>query len=588
MQECKKKEYIKMNAFPSETDINQILALLIDHYKVPESIIKGMFGEQNYFKLNRLLDALGENQVNMKELTRMLIIEKGAYLFSGSSEEVRQFREYLLRQLSKQELADLYNRNPAQNKKITSPSYMIKPLVQKKWKMGGTWPRDFVRTLGFPIIFSGISIPKSNSTEAVVDIEPRKIVPPLADFQLKLKEKMLAVLNLKGEKTRCVVTLPTGGGKTRIAVESFIEWMQVRFAEGKFLLWIAQSEELCEQAISCITDMWQEKEFPESLRVYRYFAGKTISEDQLIGGAVVASIQQLYSRVQNSDPALMEVLKNCGAMIIDEAHHAAAPIYRTLLTKAKEICGPDLFPICGLTATPGRSNNETTHLVDQFQAYLIKPELPLDYEENPLQYFRERGYLARPIHKIYQSGREYEVDENELDMADGDFQTEFLEILANDEQRNYQIVERLLEIPKGKQTLVYACTVDHSEFLASILNAAGRKAASISANTPKSSRRMYIDAFKKGEIEFLLNYGVLTTGFDAPKTEFIVVCRPTTSVVLYEQIVGRGLRGPRFGGTEECTIIDFADNLQRLGKPLAYHRFQEFWQTDNLQQKTLL
>lgn len=577
-----------MNAFPSETDINQMLALLIDHYQVPESIIKGMFGEQNYTKLNRLLDALGENQINIKELTRMLIIEKGAYLFSGSSEEVRELRDYLLRQLPKNELIELYNRNPAPNKRITSPSYMIRPLVEKKWKMGGTWPRDFVRTLGFPMIFSGISIPKSNATEAVVDIDPRKRVPALANFQEKLKERMLSVLNCEGEKTRCVVTLPTGGGKTRVAVESFIEWMQLRFAEGKYLLWIAQSEELCEQAISCITDMWQDKEFPESLRVYRYFAGKTINEDQLIGGAVVASIQQLYSRVQNNDPVLIEFFKNCGAMIIDEAHHAVAPIYTTLINTAKSICGPELFPICGLTATPGRSYDETTLLVDQFQAYLIKPELPEEYHENPLLYFREKGYLAKPIHKIYQSGREYEVDAEEMEFGDGDFQQEFLEVLANDEQRNYQIVERLLEIPKGKQTLVYACTVNHSEFLASVLNAAGRMAASISANTPKASRRMYIDAFKKGEIEFLLNYGVLTTGFDAPKTEYIVVCRPTTSVVLYEQIVGRGLRGPRFGGTDECTIIDFADNLLRLGKPLAYNRFQEFWDLNNSKEEAHL
>lgn len=275
-------------------------------------------------------------------------------------------------------------------------------------------------------------------------------------------------------------------------------------------------------------------------------------------------------------------------MIIDEAHHAVAPIYRALLKKAEELCGSDLFPICGLTATPGRSNGETTVLVDQFQAYLIQPELPEEsfYQENPLLYFREKGYLARPIHFIYESGREYEVNEDELEPEEEDFNRDFLEVLANDVKRNYQIVERLLEIPKGKQTLVYACTVDHAEFLTSVLNAAGRKAASISANTPKAARRMYIDAFKKGEIEFLFNYGVLTTGFDAPKTEYIVVCRPTTSVILYEQIVGRGLRGPKFGGTESCTIIDFADNLKRLGKPLAYHRFHEFWQSTS-QEETM-
>ncbi|MEH7248586.1 DEAD/DEAH box helicase family protein [Neobacillus niacini] len=571
-----------MNAFPTEQDIKTTLTLLIDEYKVPESIIKEMFGNQNYRKLNSILSSLQKNIVDTRELARMLIVEKGAYLFSGHDDAVRSLRSHLIRQLNSTDLQDLYNRNPSHGRAITSPSYMIKPLAEKKWVMGGTWPRDFVKTLGFPMIFSGISVPKSASTESVVDIEARKAVPPLADFQIGLKDRMLEVLNMQGDKTRCVVTLPTGGGKTRVAVESFIEWMQIRFSEGKYMIWIAQSEELCEQAISCIIDMWQEKEFPESLRIYRYFAGKKVQEDQLIGGVVVASIQQIYSRIKNDDPVIIEILKNCGAMIIDEAHHAVAPIYRVLLNKAEELRGPNLFPICGLTATPGRNNEETTMLVDQFQAYLIQPKLPPDsrYFRNPLLYFRTEGYLAEPKHIVYQSGSSVEINEDELEEAEGDFKSEFLEVLANDDNRNKTIVGHLLEIPKGTSTLVYACTVSHAEFLTSVLNAVGRKAAAISANTPKATRRMYIDAFKKGHIEFLFNYGVLTTGFDAPKTEYIVVCRPTTSVVLYEQIVGRGLRGPKFGGTETCTIIDFADNITRLGKPLAYRRFHEFWETE--------
>ncbi|KAA0549791.1 DEAD/DEAH box helicase [Bacillus sp. BGMRC 2118] len=573
-----------MSTIPNNQDVEKTVQLMVDHYKVPEPIIKGLFGKDTFLKLNMLLSNLGRNELNTQELVKMLILERGAYLFSGSNDEVRKLREYLLRQIPTESLVDLYNRNPAQGKDISSPSYMIKPLVQKKWIVGGSWPRDFVKALGFPIILSGISIPKTNKTEAVEDVQARKKVPNLVDFQLEIKEKMLNVLNLKGDKTRCVVTLPTGGGKTRVAVESFIEWMQVRFSEGKYLIWIAQSEELCEQAITCIADMWQEKEFPESLRIYRYFAGKKVSEDQLIGGVVVASIQQLYSRLQNEDKVFEEFIKDCGAMIIDEAHHAIAPIYSKLLQKAEEIHGKELFPICGLTATPGRSNDETVDLVNQFQAYLIKPELPYErqYEENPLLYFREQGYLAKPIHIIHQSGIEYEIREEEIDIQNEDFHIDFLEVLANDERRNYEIIKKLLSIPAGKATLVYACTVSHAEFLTSVMNASGRKAACISANTTKDTRRMYIDAFKKGDLEFLFNYGVLTTGFDAPKTEYIVICRPTTSVILYEQIVGRGLRGPKFGGTETCTIIDFADNLPRLGRPLAYQRFNHFWELETI------
>ncbi|WP_095742907.1 DEAD/DEAH box helicase [Sediminibacillus massiliensis] len=571
-----------MNAFPTERDIQQCLDLLWNKYKVPARTIRKMFGKASFTRLNQLLQSLGKESLDAKKLLAILIREKGAEFFSGSDEGIRELKKHLLKQLPQADLIALYERNPSPRKSITSPTYMLTPLVTKKWMLGGTWPRDFIRTLGFPIVFSGVSLPKQSGGEPVIDIEARKSVPPLADFQQQLKNEMLDVLNMEGDHTRCVVTLPTGGGKTRVAVESYIEWMHAGFSQGKYLIWVAQNEELCEQAISCMSDMWQEKEYPESLRIYRYFGGKDVGEEQLIGGAVVASIQQLYARVKNDDPVLKEILQNCGAMIIDEAHHAVAPMYNLLLEKAEDICGPALFPICGLTATPGRSDGETTKLVDKFQAYLVQPrfeEYPA-FHQNPLSYFREQGYLAKPKHIIYDSGRSFEVDEQKVEADEDKINAELLHVLANDEYRNYQIIKRLTEIPDNSQTLVYACTVEHAEFLSGAMNASGRSSAAISSHTPKSQRRVYIDAFKRGEIEFLFNYGVLTTGFDAPKTEYIVICRPTTSVVLYEQIVGRGLRGPKFGGTEFCTIIDFADNLLRLGKPLAYARFSGFWEKE--------
>ncbi|WP_443139726.1 DEAD/DEAH box helicase [Piscibacillus sp. B03] len=455
---------------------------------------------------------------------------------------------------------------------------MYKPLAEKRWVDGKAWPRDFVQTLGFPIVFSGIRIPNQTKTTAVMDVEPRKSVPPLVDFQKHLKNEMLKVLHLEGDQTRCIVTLPTGGGKTRVAVESFIEWMHVRFSEQKYMIWIAQSSELCEQAIQCISDMWQDKEYPESLRIYRYFSGKEVELGDLTGGAVVANIQQIIARLKKGDPVLKEILQNCGAMIIDEAHHAAAPSYKQLISYAKELCGDELFPVCGLTATPGRSQGQTENLVGEFEAYLIKPELPdyPEYAENPIRYFRDEGYLATPIHIIHESGQDYEVRDEDLDEGK-DLNRHFLKKLADDPRRNQEIINRLLTIPEGKPTLVYACTVEHAEFLSAVMNSLGRKSASISADTSKGLRQIYIDSFKRGEIDFLFNYGVLTTGFDAPNTDHIVITRPTTSEILYEQIIGRGLRGERFGGTETCTVIDFSDNIKRLGKPLAYTRFESFW-----------
>ncbi|USK68577.1 DEAD/DEAH box helicase [Peribacillus asahii] len=573
-----------MNVFPIESEIRQTVHLLIDRFKVNLTMLIKFIGTDKYMQLNNMLVDLEEGEVNEYQLARMIVVEKGPYIFAGSNQVVRDLRAYLLRQLEEESLIGLYERNPISGRNIRSASYMPNALAEKKWVMGGRWARDFVQVLGFPLVFSGMSIPKDHSSEPIQDIEPRKNVPPLVEYQLGLKEKMLEVLNQEQEKTRCVVTLPTGGGKTRVAVESFIDWMQPRFSEGKYLLWIAQGEELCEQAISCISDMWQDREFPEVLRIYRYFGGKTIKVEDLIGGAVIASIQQLYSRIQSNDEALNEILANCGAMIIDEAHHATTKSYNILFNRAKELAGEDLFPICGLTATPGRSNDETMTLVDQFEAYLIHPTLPNmeKYEENPLLYFREEGFLAEPIFLLYEGGEEIEVSDEMLNEEQGDFNSEFLRDLAANHDRNFQLLEYMMDIPEGSSCLVYACTVEHAEFLATMMNSLGRKSAVISADTPKPIRRMHITAFKKGEIEFLFNYGVLTTGFDAPKTDHILICRPTSSIVLYEQMVGRGLRGHKFGGTRHCKIIDFSKNITHHGEPLAYARFIQDWQVKNV------
>lgn len=465
---------------------------------------------------------------------------------------------------------------------------MIAPLVDKPWRAGGRWPLDFVNSLGFPAIFAGVKGRPSENRPSVVEIQPRIPFPPLVEFQISLKDKMGEVLEKNGDRTRCVVTLPTGGGKTRVAVEAFIEWMEPRFNDRKYLIWIAQSEELCEQAIQCITDLWSNTDFYYPLRVYRFFGNYSIDIEDLTGGVIVCSIQKIHNRLKSDDDLFDYILLETGAMIIDEAHRAVSGMYDHLFERAITLRGEDLFPVCGLTATPGRAGinaaEETAKLVKRFEAYLIKPDLGEDYALNPLSYFREQKYLARAKHIVYRSGRKYILsDEEKIEAPDSDEKLApgFLKRLANDDARNLLVIKRLLQIPKDKPTLVYACTVEHAHFLSMILTEKGRTTGVISSDTSLTIRRALIKGFKKGEINFLLNFGVLTTGFDAPNTEYIVICRPTTSVILYEQIVGRGLRGPKFGGTAECTIIDFADNIQRLGGALAYERFSEDWQWDD-------
>ncbi len=568
-----------MQIFPTKPEIKRAADLLVNKYHVSTQLLGKLFGATQRDNANSILTSLGGKRLTTLDVARLLVRREGPELFTGSHEDTRELRLHLLKQLADEKVKKLFQRHRPSDSNISSPSYMRRPLARRKWHAGRHWARDFVKELGFPPIFAGIVQPTKIPT--IQDVPPLEVPPELAEFQEGLKKKMLDVLNQDGDKTRCVVTLPTGGGKTRVAVEAFIDWMQPRFAEGKYLVWIAQSEELCEQAIACIESMWGSRQFvgSGSLRIYRFFGGRDIPEEALRGGAVVASIQQLHSRIKSGDESFETILSNTGAMIIDEAHRAVSPMYNGLLDAAEKICGSDLFPICGLTATPGRPDPETDKLVGRFEAYLIKPDLGPEYEQYPLRYFRKHKFLAQAHHILYRSGCEYKLTDNEVEKVEKeeDLPSEFLKRLADDNRRNRFIVQRLLDLPKGTSTLVYACTVEHAYFLSNLLSAKGRRSGAVSSETPITLRRALIHDFKEKKIEFLCNYGVLTTGFDAPKVNCIALCRPTTSAVLYEQIIGRGLRGPRFDGTPECEIIDFADNIHRLGPPLAYKRFEYLW-----------
>ncbi|MEW4278918.1 hypothetical protein [Priestia megaterium] len=242
------------------------------------------------------------------------------------------------------------------------------------------------------------------------------------------------------------------------------------------------------------------------MRVYRFFGGKKIKEEDLIVGAVIVGMQQLYTWIKSEDKALDEILANCSATIIDEAHHATTKSYELLINKAKELAGKDLFPICGLTATPGQSNDEIMTLVEKFEAYLIHPSLPdmRRYEINPLLYFRKEGYLAETLFLLYKNGEEIEVAEDTIDSEQGDLNKEFLNILAKYGKRNFQTIEYMVDIPIGSSSLVYACTVGDAEFLALMVNSVGRKSTGISADTQNRLDECIFQRLRKMKLNFYL------------------------------------------------------------------------------------
>ncbi|MDZ7652846.1 MAG: helicase-related protein [Burkholderiaceae bacterium] len=118
------------------------------------------------------------------------------------------------------------------------------------------------------------------------------------------------------------------------------------------------------------------------------------------------------------------------------------------------------------------------------------------------------------------------------------------------------------KLDRTNSILYFGPSVSDAECMAFLLRQAGVAAAFISGGTREVTRRQIVRDFKTGVIQVLCNCEVLTTGFDAPRVTHVMMARPTVSRVLYEQMVGRGLRGPRFGGTEECTIIDCEDSYR--------------------------
>lgn len=529
-------------------------------------------------------------KMNRKELCKLLVEERGTELFANGKDEIIELKEKLLHSISNDLVMALYSRHPESDRRIESVGYMYKPLAEKRWVPGKCYAKDFTKTLGFPEVFAGMEGSKQEDKPAYEEIMPRTPRIELKDYQLKIKKRMLDILNGESDNRNCMISLPTGGGKTRIAVEAFLEWMQRRFEENKYLVWIAQSEELCEQCISCIHDIWSNKEFILPLRVYRYFSKFSPENEELQGGVVVCNIQKLNSQLktENKDK-VMKILQHTGAMIIDEAHRASTAMYDELLKLAKQVTKGNMFPICGLSATPGRTKieEEGHKLINRFEANLIVPEFEgeeIEYKEHPLQYFKDKKYLSKTMHIMYRGKNVYKLTDTELKELEQDENKEypplFLKRVAADAENNQIILDKICEIPVGKATLVYTCTVQQAKYFSLYMTHKGYSAAFVESTTSASMRRRIIADFKNGDIQYLFNYGVLTTGFDAPKVEYIVLARPVRSEILYEQIIGRGIRGPEFGGTELCTIIDFFDNSIIQGEPKSFERFRDYWDMD--------
>ena len=140
-------------------------------------------------------------------------------------------------------------------------------------------------------------------------------------------------------------------------------------------------------------------------------------------------------------------------------------------------------------------------------------------------------------------------------IEDRDLPQGLLDIIARDDQRNIIIADYLQKLNKDrKQVLYFAPNVEQSKFMCAVMIAMGAKAAHVDGHTPIEYRREVVAKFRKSYLNFIFNFDVFSAGFDAPNIDAVFIARPTSSIVRHQQMIGRGLRGPKMGGTENCTI----------------------------------
>lgn len=384
---------------------------------------------------------------------------------------------------------------------------------------------------------------------------------------------------LQTSAKRAVLHMPTGAGKTRMAMH--VVCQHLIFNPKTVVVWLANSEELCEQAADEFQEAWKFLG-NRSVSIYRFWGSRTLDFQNIEEGFFVGGFPKLYSLARNrlSDVAVLG--DKTSLIVVDEAHKVIAPTYEVIIEglSARQV----QMPLLGLTATPGRTWNEPdedVRLANFFNKQKISLEVP--GFDNPVDYLIANGYLASPTFRRlrYVSDK---LDATELRMLadDLDIPATILSRLASDERRSVLIIRELESLlDRHKRIIVFATTVAHAEMLSAVMTARGHFCKCITGETASLQRSESIEWFKapSDEKRIIVNFGVLTTGFDAPMTSAALIARPTKSLVLYSQMVGRAIRGRSAGGNEHAEIVTVVDTaLPGFGDlSKAFTNWEDVW-----------
>lgn len=429
----------------------------------------------------------------------------------------------------------------------------------------------FVSDLGLPVAFAGSRTPSLPASETVDG--PRDF-PRLHDYQEDLVRNITTLLDRLAPQ-RAMLSLPTGAGKTRVTAEAVIRWVKRVGDPSGPLLWIAQTEELCEQAVQSWKFVWNKVGAERPLTISRLWNSREVGNVVENPHLVVATDAKL-ERCLGTDQYAW--LRQAALVIVDEAHTALPKRYTGILNQLGLTQYETARHLIGLTATPFRNRNEdeTSRLITRFgNRRLDEGVFP---SGDPYRDLQKWGMLAQVEHRTLTGGRiELTQDERTYSQRMAMLSRSAEQRLVDDHARSRRIVDAVAGLPEDWPTLLFATSVDHAKYLAAMLNDRGVTAAAVDSTTSDQDRRRRIEDFRTGRLRVLTNYGVLAQGFDAPATRVVVVARPVYSTNVYQQMIGRGLRGPGNGGKPTCLILNIDDNIANFDTQLAFTEFEHLW-----------
>jgi DNA repair protein RadD len=385
----------------------------------------------------------------------------------------------------------------------------------------------------------------------------------LHPYQRRVKDALRNHLNMG--KRKMMVQMPTGAGKTVTALEILVDYLRQPDFD-KLIVWIVDSNELADQALESFISLWKLRG-DRSINAYRFFHEFSSNYLTCEPGIVFTSFAKAWAALDGSDSErkanFVNLCERASLVIVDEAHTSMAETYESVISK---LTSYDAYLI-GLSATPGRNDPyQTNELAKMYGQQLVSIT---DEEKNDVsdavEYLRAEGYLASIFFEDLESGA-YVTEKDE-----GRICSE----LAENPLRNEQIIKQIERaIREDQSTIVYACTKDHVLALTALCRAKGIDSGFIIGEVPQSERINLLNRFRSGSLKVLINHEILSTGVDLPNVDKLIITRPVGSAILYSQILGRALRGPKNGGNSTNYVVNINDNLVNF--PSASHVYKSF------------